>query len=93
MKRFYDVVAGSLDPSGFTLYRMAKEVTGIEVTSLFHYEDARGMFEEASGHQLMDYLTAGHILSGAVPTPDPRVSAHIRPYPAGSGAPVLHGGN
>lgn len=64
MKRFYDVVAGSLDPSGFTLYRMAKEVTGIEVTSLFHYEDARGMFEEASGHQLMDYLTA--YLFGAV---------------------------
>ncbi len=64
MKRFYDAIAASLDPSGFTLYRMAQEVSGMDVTGLFPYEDARGMFEEASGHQLMDYLTA--YLFGAV---------------------------
>ena len=58
MKQFYDAVASSLDPNGFTLYRMAQEVSGMDVTGLFPYEDARGMFEEASGHQLMNYLTA-----------------------------------
>ena len=58
MKRFYDAISYDLDPSGFTLYNAAKKLAGMEVTSLFPYEDARGMFEEASGHQLMDYLTA-----------------------------------
>ena len=60
MKHFYDTVAYSLDPDGFTLYRMAQELTGMEVAGLFSYEDARGMFEEASGHTLMDYLTAAY---------------------------------
>lgn len=64
MKRFYDAVSYDLDPEGFTLYRMATKLTGTEVTSLFPYEDARGMFEEASGHQLMGYLIAGRF--GAV---------------------------
>lgn len=58
MKRFYDTVSCDLDPEGFTLYRVAKNLTGEEVTSLFPYEDAHGMFELASGHELMSYLTA-----------------------------------
>lgn len=64
MKRFYDTISCDLDPEGFTLYRVAKNLTGAEVTSLFPYEDARGMFELASGHELMSYLTA--VCFGAV---------------------------
>ena len=64
MKRFYDTVSYDLDPEGFTLYHVAKNLTGAEVTSLFPYEDARGMFELASGHELMSYLTA--VCFGAV---------------------------
>ncbi len=58
MKRFYDAVSYNLDPDGFTLYRTAQKLFGVDVTSLFPYEEARGMFEEATGHQLMSYLTA-----------------------------------
>ena len=58
IKRFYDTISPSLDESGFTLYRMAKELTGIDVPSCFPYEDNRGLFEEMSGHQLLDWLTA-----------------------------------
>ena len=58
MKRFYDTISPSMDPSGFTLYRMAKKLTGIDVPSLFPYEDNRGLFETMDGHQLMDWLTA-----------------------------------
>ena len=60
MKRFYDTISPSLDAQGFTLYRMAKELTGIDVPSLFPYEDNRGMFEVMEGHQLLDWLTAVH---------------------------------
>ena len=31
MKRFYDTISPSMDERGFTLYRMAKELTGIDV--------------------------------------------------------------
>ena len=58
MKRFYDTISPSLDASGFTLYRMAKELTGIDVPSCFPYEDNRGLFEVMDGHQLLDWLTA-----------------------------------
>ena len=60
MKRFYDTISPSLDAQGFTLYRMAKELTGIDVPSFFPYEDNRGMFEVMEGHQLLDWLTAVH---------------------------------
>ena len=59
-KRFYDAIAPSMDPQGFTLYRMAKDLTGIDVSSFFPYEDNRGLFEEADGRQLLRYLTAAH---------------------------------
>ena len=52
LKRFYDTISPSMDESGFTLYRMAKELTGIDVPSCFPYEDNRGMFEVMEGHQL-----------------------------------------
>lgn len=60
MKRFYDTISPSMDASGSTLYRVAKELTGIDVPSLFPYEDNRGLFEAMDGHQLMDWLTAVH---------------------------------
>lgn len=58
MKRFYDTISCDLDPEGFTLYRVAKNLAGVEVTGLFPYEDACGLFELANGYMLMNYLTA-----------------------------------
>ena len=58
LKRFYDTISPGLDASGFTLYRMAQELTGIDVPSCFSYEDNRGLFEVMDGHQLLDWLTA-----------------------------------
>ena len=58
LKRFYDTISPSMDALGFTLYRMAKELTGIDVPSCFPYEDNRGIFEVMEGHQLLDWLTA-----------------------------------
>ena len=58
MKRFYDMISPNMDASGSTLYRVAKELTEIDVPSLFPYEDNRGLFETMDGHQLMDWLTA-----------------------------------
>jgi len=60
LKRFYDTVSPSMDAQGFTLYRMAQKLTGIDVPSLFPYEDNRGLFEMMDGHQLMEWLTAVH---------------------------------
>ena len=60
LKRFYDAISPSMDERAFTLYRMAKELTGIDVPSCFPYEDNRGLFEEMSGHSLLDWLTAVH---------------------------------
>lgn len=59
--QMYDRVAPQLDPDGFRLYFAAQKVTGIcPLWELFPYEDARGCFEEADGHQLLRYLTAAH---------------------------------
>lgn len=60
MKRFYDAISPSLDAGGFTLNRMARELTGINVPSCFPCEDNRGLFEEMDGHQLLHWLTAAH---------------------------------
>ena len=64
MIRFYDALSPSLDPQCFTLYRMAKEMTGIDPCGYFAYEDSRGMFEAMDGRQLLRWLTAAHF--GAV---------------------------
>lgn len=58
MKQFYNTISPSMDESGFTLYRMAKELTGIDVPPFFPYEDNRGIFEAMDGYQLLDWLTA-----------------------------------
>ncbi len=60
LKRFYDTISPSMDAQGFTLYRTAQKMTGIDVPSCFPYEDNRGLFEEMDGHQLMGWLTAVH---------------------------------
>ena len=60
MKRFYDTISPSKDAQGFTLYRTAQKMTGIDVPSCFPYEDNRGLFEVMDGHQLMGWLTAVH---------------------------------
>lgn len=64
MARFYETVMPAMDPEGFTLYFTAKEMTGFHSCYAFPYEDNRGMFEEANGHDLMSYLLADHF--GAV---------------------------
>lgn len=58
MKRFYDTISPDMDAQGFTLYHIAEKLTGIDVPSLFPYEDNRGLFEEMDGHQLLNWLTA-----------------------------------
>ena len=60
LKRFYGTISPSVDAQGFTLYRMAQKLTGIDVPSCFPYEDNRGLFEVMDGHQLMGWLTAVH---------------------------------
>ena len=57
-KEQYAQIAPLADPHGFQLYWAAQALTGIDVPSSFHYEDNRGMFETASGHTLLRYLTA-----------------------------------
>lgn len=57
-KSLYELLAPAIDKDGFRLYHAAKAITGICVPSAFSYEDNRGLFEEASGHELMKYLLA-----------------------------------
>lgn len=64
MKRLYVAISPSLDASGFTLYRTAKKLTGIDIHTFFPYEDNRGMFEAMDGRQLLNCLTAARF--GAV---------------------------
>lgn len=60
IKRLYNVIATKVDPENFTLYRMAKELTGIDVPSCFPYEDSCGLFEEMDGHKLLHWLTSAY---------------------------------
>lgn len=64
MIKFYETISPSLDPQGFTLYRTAKNMTGIDPCSYFAYEDNRGMFEAMDGRQLLRWLTSARF--GAV---------------------------
>ena len=64
MIRFYETVSPSLDPQGFTLFRAAKKMTGIDLYSYFAYEDSRGLFEQMDGRQLLRWLTSARF--GAV---------------------------
>jgi len=58
LKQIYQKKAPQFDPDGFRLYDAAVELTGFDLYGTFPYEDNRGMFKEADGHQLMRYLTA-----------------------------------
>ena len=58
MRRFYECVGAHLDPEGFKLYFAAQAMTGFKAHEALPFEDARGQFEEADGHQLMGYLLA-----------------------------------
>lgn len=58
MKRLYTAISPALDPGGFTLYRTAVKLTGLDTASAFPYEDSRGLFTEADGRQLLHYLIA-----------------------------------
>lgn len=58
MKQLYGTISPGMDASGFTLYRTAKKLTGIDVHTFFPYEDNRGMFETMDGRQLLDCLIA-----------------------------------
>ena len=61
LKQLYNCVAPQFDEEGFKLFRAAEKVTGItDLYAQFPYEDARGYFEDADGHQLLRYLTASH---------------------------------
>ena len=78
------------DPDGFQLYWAARALTGIDIPSSFHYEDNRGMFETASGHTLLRYLTALRfnavqwaIMMYTMP-PLPLGAARISRFPASS---------
>lgn len=64
MKRLYAAISPSLDPSGFTLYRTAQKLTGIDIHTFFPFEDNRGMFEAMDGRQILNCLTAARF--GAV---------------------------
>ena len=61
LRRLYDILSPELDPNGFRLFAAAQEVTGIRhLWEEFPYEDARGLFAEADGRQLLKYLAAAH---------------------------------
>ena len=60
MKRFYDAAAPSMDPKGFTLYRTAQKMTGIDIHRVFAHEEQQGLFAGADGHLRMQYLMASH---------------------------------
>ncbi len=64
MKELYGSAAPVLDQNGFKLYQAAVDLTGLSPYEAFPYEDARGLFTDADGHQLLRYLTAAHF--GAV---------------------------
>lgn len=64
MTRFYGTLSPSLDPQGFTLFRTAEKMTGIDLYGYFAYEDSRGLFEEMDGRRLLRWLTAARF--GAV---------------------------
>ena len=61
LKELYERVAPRHDPDGFRLYFAAQEITGIKrLWEEYPYEDARGRFEAADGHELLRYLTAAY---------------------------------
>ena len=61
LRRFYDTIAPDFDDGGFRLYDAALAISGYpNLPGEFPYEDNRGVFDEADGHQLLKYLTAAY---------------------------------
>ena len=61
LRRFYDTIAPDFDEGGFRLYDAALAISGYpNLPGEFPYEDNRGVFDEADGHQLLKYLTAAY---------------------------------
>ena len=61
LRRFYDTIAPDFDDGGFRRYDAALAISGYpNLPGEFPYEDNRGVFDEADGHQLLKYLTALH---------------------------------
>ena len=59
LRRFYDTIAPDFDEGGFRLYDAALAISGYpNIPGEFPYEDNRGVFDYADGHQLLQYLTA-----------------------------------
>lgn len=52
----YFSLADVLDPEGFRLHQVAKKITGIDEINAFPTEDNMGYFEEADGHELVDWI-------------------------------------
>lgn len=55
-KAIYMAISPVLDPDGFELLDAAKKILGEFEYSFFPYEDNRGIFEMANGHQMLPYL-------------------------------------
>lgn len=55
-KAIYMAIAPVLDQDGFELFHVAEEILGQFEYSFFSYEDNRGYFEMANGHQMLPYL-------------------------------------
>ena len=55
-KNLYSQLYTSFDKEGFNLYRIAKEITGVDIYSYFPTEDNLGYFEEANGFSLFEWL-------------------------------------
>ena len=61
IRQFYDCIAPDFDEGGFRLYDAALAISGYpNLPGEFPYEDNRGVFDEADGHQLLKYLTAAY---------------------------------
>ena len=59
IRQFYNTIAPDFDADGFQLYDAALAISGYpNIPGEFPYEDNRGVFDEADGHQLLKYLTA-----------------------------------
>ena len=59
IRQFYDAIAPDFDADGFHLYDAALSISSYpNIPGEFPYEDNRGVFDEADGHQMLKYLTA-----------------------------------
>lgn len=55
-EKVYHTISHALDFGGWALYRAAQKYTGVNVSYAFPAEDNMGMFENADGSELLDWL-------------------------------------